>query len=185
VQRLSVAVLVDGRMTPDAEGELVYTPLESGELEQMASLVRSAIGFDQARGDVVEIKNMPFSAVPADDAPASWWAPTKYDLMRLAETAALLVVAIMLIMLVARPMIARLLPASPAALAPAGEAQAALPGGAGRPALAPPQNEGQPAGAVMDGLEGRVGGDLIRRTRDVVEQAPEEAVTEIRAWLQE
>ena len=28
----------------------------------MASLVRSAIGFDQARGDVVEIKNMPFSA---------------------------------------------------------------------------------------------------------------------------
>ena len=114
VQRLSVAVLVDGRMTPNAEGELVYTPLEPSELEEMASLVRSAIGFDQARGDVVEIKNMPFSAVTADDAPASWWTPTKYDLMRLAETAALLVVAIMLIMLVARPMIARLLPSAPA-----------------------------------------------------------------------
>jgi flagellar M-ring protein FliF len=185
VQRLSVAVLVDGRMTPNAEGELVYTPLEPSELEQMASLVRSAIGFDQARGDVVEIKNMPFSTVTADDTPASWWTPTRYDLMRLAETAALLVVAIMLIMLVARPMIARLLPSAPVGLPAAGQTQAALPSGAGRPALAPPQSEGQPAGAVMDALEGRVGGELIRRTRDVVEQAPEEAVTVIRAWLQE
>jgi flagellar M-ring protein FliF len=105
--------------------------------------------------------------------------------MRLAETAALLVVAIMLIMLVARPMIARLLPSAPGGLPAAGEAQAALPGGAGRPALAPPQSEGQPASVVSDALEGRVGGDLIRRTRDVVEQAPEEAVTVIRAWLQE
>ena len=151
----------------------------------MASLVRSAIGFDQARGDVVEIKNMPFSTVTDDDAPASWWTPTKYDLMRLAESAALLVVAIMLIMLVARPMIARLLPSAPVGLPGAGETQAALPSGAGRPALAPPQGEGQPAGAVMDALEGRVGGDLIRRTRDLVEQAPEEALTVIRAWLQE
>ena len=105
--------------------------------------------------------------------------------MRLAESAALLVVAIMLIMLVARPMIASLLPSAPMGLPGAGETQAALPSGAGRPALAPPQGEGQPAGAVMDALEGRVGGDLIRRTRDVVEQAPEEAVTVIRAWLQE
>ena len=185
VRRLSVAVLVDGRMTPNAEGELVYTPLAPSELEEMASLVRSAIGFDQARGDVVEVKNMQFSAEPAGDTPASWWTPTKYDLMRLAETAALLVVAIMLIMLVARPMIARLLPSAPAGLPAAGETQAALPGGAGRPALAPPQGEGQPAGAGTDALDGRVGGELIRRTRDVVEQAPEEAVTVIRAWLQE
>jgi flagellar M-ring protein FliF len=185
VQRLSVAVLVDGRMTPNAEGELVYTPRAPSELEEMAGLVRSAIGFDQARGDVVEIKNMPFSAAPADEAPASWWTLTKYDLMRFAETAALLVVAIMLITLVARPMIARLLPSAPVGLPAAGGTQAALPGGAGHPALAPPQSEGQPAGAAMDALEGRVGGDLIRRTRDVVEQAPEEAVTVIRAWLQE
>ena len=82
---------------------------------------------------------------------------TKYDLMRLAETAALLVVAIMLIMLVARPMIARLLPAwRRPALPAAGAAQAALPSGAGRPALAPPQAEGQPAGAG-DGRRSRGG----------------------------
>ena len=59
VQRLSLAVLVDGRMAPNAEGELVYTPLEANEIEDITSLVRSAIGFDQARGDVVEVRNMP------------------------------------------------------------------------------------------------------------------------------
>jgi flagellar M-ring protein FliF len=185
VQRLSVAVLVDGRMAPNAEGELVYTPLATNELDEMASLVRSAIGFDQARGDVVEVRNMPFSVAPAGDAPQSWWQLTKYDLMRLAEVAALLVVALMLIMLVARPMLARVLAPAPTAPAPAGGAQAALPSAAGRPALAAPKSEGQPASITMDAVEGRVGGELIRRTRDVVEQAPEEAVTVIRAWLQD
>jgi flagellar M-ring protein FliF len=185
VQRLSVAVLVDGRMAPNAEGELVYTPLDANELDEMAGLVRSAIGFDQARGDVVEIRNMPFNAQPAGDPPQSWWQLTKYDLMRLAEIAALLVVALMVIMLVARPMIARLLAPAPTGPAPASGGQAALPSAAARPALAAPKTSDLPAAVELDAVQGRVGGELVRRTRDVVEQAPEEAVTVIRAWLQE
>jgi flagellar biosynthesis/type III secretory pathway M-ring protein FliF/YscJ len=86
---------------------------------------------------------------------------------------------------VARPIIARLLPPPAAGPAPAGEVQAALPGGAARPALAAPKSEGHLPSVLMDAVEGRIGGELIRRTRDVVEQAPEEAVTVIRAWLQE
>ena len=46
VRRLSVAVLVDGKMTPNEAGELVYEPREAAELAQIESLVRSAIGFD-------------------------------------------------------------------------------------------------------------------------------------------
>jgi flagellar M-ring protein FliF len=184
VRRLSVAVLVDGRTAPNAEGELVYTPLGTEELEQLAGLVRSAIGFDQTRGDVVEVRNMAFSAAPASDAPPSWWQLTKYDLMRLAEVAALLVVALMVIMLVARPMIARLL--APAPVGPAaGGGQAALPSAAARPALAAPKGGDLPAAVELDPVQGRIGGELIRRTRDVVDQAPEEAVTVIRSWLQE
>ena len=56
VRRLSVAVLVDGRTTPNAAGDLVYTPRDAAELAQIESLVRSAIGFDATRGDVVEVK---------------------------------------------------------------------------------------------------------------------------------
>jgi flagellar M-ring protein FliF len=185
VQRLSVAVLVDGRTAPNAEGELVYTPLGADELDEMGSLVRSAIGFDQARGDVVEVRNMPFSAQPAGGAPPSWWQLTKYDLMRLAEVAALLVVALMVILLVARPVIARLLGPTTSGAAPGGGAPAALPSAVGRPALAAPKTSAAPPAVEVDAVDGRVGGELIRRTRDVVDHAPEEAVTVIRAWLQE
>jgi flagellar M-ring protein FliF len=150
----------------------------------MASLVRSAIGFDQARGDVVEIKNMPFNAVPAGDIAETWWPSIKYDLMRIAEIAALLLVALMLILLVARPLLARLLPPATPGLAAPGGRQAALPAGAGTPALPAPKS-GDATAVEVDAIHGRVGGELMRRTRDVVEQAPEEAVTVIRSWLQE
>ena len=62
---------------------------------------------------------------------------------------------------------------------------AALPAAGGMPALAAPRNDGDAPGVMVETVDGRVGGELIRRTRDVVEQAPEEAVTVIRAWLQE
>ena len=91
----------------------------------------------------------------------------------------------MVVMLVARPMITHLLAPGTTGSAPAGRAQAALPGAAATPALAAPKNSDLPAAVELDAVQGRVGGELIRRTRDVVEQAPEEAVTVIRAWLQE
>src|SRR5690606_19306648 len=55
VQRLSVAVLVDGRYDPDAGGEASYQPRSAEELEQIATLVRSAVGFNAERGDRVEV----------------------------------------------------------------------------------------------------------------------------------
>jgi flagellar M-ring protein FliF len=49
VQRLSVAVLVGGRQGVGPDDEVVYQPLEQEELDEIAALVRSAIGFDAER----------------------------------------------------------------------------------------------------------------------------------------
>lgn len=188
VKRLSVAVLVDGRMVPDDTGEPVYTPLEADELDELASLVRSAIGFEEARGDVVEVKNLPFAAAPEVALDQSWSLLGRRDLMRLAEIAALVAVALMLILLVVRPMIRLLLPPPAPALAGPG-ARAALPAGAQTPALAPPdaaqadQARSEATGVEVDAVEGRIGGALVRQARNVVEQAPDEATTIIRGWL--
>ena len=92
---------------------------------------------------------------------------------------------LMAIMLVARSAIARLTAPAPSGAAAAGGAQPALPGAAGRPALAAPMARNGSAGVEVEAVDGRVGDELMRRTREVVEQAPEEAVTVIRAWLQE
>src|SRR5690606_25421146 len=61
VKRLSVAVLVDGTYTPAEDGTLAYQPRSTEELEQLALLVRSAVGFDESRGDTVEVVNLRFA----------------------------------------------------------------------------------------------------------------------------
>src|SRR5262249_19127617 len=51
IKRLSVAVLVDGTYATDAQGNSTYTPRDQAVLDQIKSLVQSAVGFDGNRGD--------------------------------------------------------------------------------------------------------------------------------------
>ncbi|NJK42472.1 MAG: hypothetical protein HC937_01670 [Aquincola sp.] len=65
VKRLSVAVLVKDRV--DAKG--VSTTRPQAELDQIAALVRNAVGFDSTRGDLVKVVSTPFegiTAIPAE-----------------------------------------------------------------------------------------------------------------------
>src|SRR5262249_17223081 len=55
VNRISVAVLVDGSYSKNEKGELVYQERSKEQLDRIAALVRSAVGFDQKRGDQVEV----------------------------------------------------------------------------------------------------------------------------------
>ncbi len=190
VRRLSVAVLVDGKMAPNEAGELVYVPRDAEELAQIESLVRSAIGFDAKRGDVVEVKNLPFTAPAPAEAEPSWPQLTRYDVTRLSEMAALALVALMLILLVVRPVLHRLLP--PARPSPASggargaSTQAALSGPNQVPALAPPGSqaggqESRELALAAHGAQARA--NLIQQAREMIEEAPDEAVAIIRAWL--
>ena len=64
VNRISVAVLVDGSYVKNEKGEIVYQARSKEELDRIAALVRSAIGFDQKRGDQVEVVNLRFAEAP-------------------------------------------------------------------------------------------------------------------------
>ncbi|MDB5558452.1 MAG: fliF, partial [Enterovirga sp.] len=55
VKRLSVAVLVDGIYQRSPNGETVYQPRGKEDLDRIAALVRTAIGFDKDRGDQIEV----------------------------------------------------------------------------------------------------------------------------------
>jgi flagellar M-ring protein FliF len=80
VRRISIAVVVDG--VPDANGAVQERSQE--ELGRLAGLVRSAVGFDERRGDRVTIEQMRFMAedpsgtlaeVPVAESGAwMWWA---------------------------------------------------------------------------------------------------------------
>jgi flagellar M-ring protein FliF len=126
IQRLSVAVLVDGTyVTPEGgageEGALPqYQPRTEEELGQIADIVKRAVGFDETRGDVIEVQNLPFRS-PLEEVPEIeipfWQRP---ELLALASmlTRGLVVLGgfVLLALLVIRPALSQL------AAAPAGAA---------------------------------------------------------------
>jgi flagellar M-ring protein FliF len=111
VRRLSVAVLVDGVYTPDQNGDLVYAPRSAEELERIALLVRSAVGYDEGRGDTVEVVNLRFAqahSVLAEDE-AGLFEFTRADIMRFIELGVLFLIALLLTLFAVRPLIKRIL----------------------------------------------------------------------------
>ena len=72
MRRISAAVVVDGnyQMIQKKKGpvEWEYTPRSPEEMAQFEKIVKSAINFDTARGDTVEIENIPFETAKLDNA---------------------------------------------------------------------------------------------------------------------
>ncbi len=63
LQRLSVAVIVDGTYVKNEEtGKMDYVPRTAEEMERIRSLVTKAIGMDENRGDAIEVSNISFGA---------------------------------------------------------------------------------------------------------------------------
>src|SRR5262249_34884720 len=114
VNRISVAVLVDGTYGKNDKGETVYQPREKDEIDRIASLVRTAIGFDQKRGDQVEVVNLRFAEVPnnAIQEPSGWFsfmAFTKDDVMHWVELLVMFLLSLVVLMFVVRPLVRRIL----------------------------------------------------------------------------
>lgn len=82
--RLSVAVLVDGTYqtvaAADGTDEQVFQPLETDRLDQIESIVKTAVGYDPARGDSVTVENLPFSA-PSENFIEAMDQKATYDMI--------------------------------------------------------------------------------------------------------
>lgn len=69
IQRLTAAVLVDDRTVVE-DGESTRTPLTEDEIKRLTTLVQQTIGFDQQRGDLVNVINASFTPVESiEDLP--------------------------------------------------------------------------------------------------------------------
>ena len=114
INRVSVAVLVDGSYSKNDKGETVYQPRDKEEIDRIAALVRSAIGFDQKRGDQVEIVNLRFADVPTNTIPEpqgmlSFLQFTKDDVMHWIEQLVMVLLGLVVLLLVVRPLVRRIL----------------------------------------------------------------------------
>ncbi|MBB3344457.1 flagellar basal-body MS-ring/collar protein FliF [Luteimonas sp. RC10] len=96
IRRVTAAVLVDHVPRAGADGATTLQPLTAAELQRIEALVRQAVGFDEARGDVVSVMNAPFVRETLDDVGAlPWWQqPMLRDIARIA-LGALVVLALL------------------------------------------------------------------------------------------
>jgi flagellar M-ring protein FliF len=122
VNRISAAVLVDGTYTKNDKGEVVYTPRPKEDIDRIAALVRSAIGFDAKRGDQVEVVNMRFAeATPTPIGEPTGWAAylqfTKDDVMRAANLAVMALLGLVVLFFVVRPLVRRVIASDDPAVA--------------------------------------------------------------------
>jgi flagellar M-ring protein FliF len=201
VKHLSVAVVVDGSVTGEG-ANAPYKPRTAAEMTQITNLVKSAMGFDQARGDQVQVSNMQFARTfeaaegtappkPLLGLDASYW-------FKIIEAAIMCVTALLIGLFVARPLIDRMFapnpPAQPVHLTGTSPVMGALPA----PAQAGGGNnvgggaDGGPAplrilpaqpGIDLSQIEGQVRESSVKKIGEVVNSHPEEALAIIRTWL--
>ncbi len=205
IKRISVAVLVDGLYSKDADGKLVYAPRDKKQIDQIAALIRSAVGFDRARGDVVEVDNIRFAPAAAPAALEEGEEPflnlDKQDYFNIAELFILLVLSILVLLFVVRPLLRRIV--APDETLSEQTVQLAQSAEAGEPGkLTGPENAGSGMSDDIKALiesqksqtstmieAAQVAGEVHTKTMskigDLVDNNPEEAIAIVRQWLQE
>ncbi len=106
ITRLSAAVVIDHRHTVAEDGSVERTPLGAEELQNLRALVREAIGFDERRGDSINVVNVPFTTVetPKEEELPLWRQPESLALARdLGKQLGLVLLALIVIFTMIRP----------------------------------------------------------------------------------
>ncbi len=112
LRRQSVAVVINAATAPEGG----WTPEARAELE---SMVKSAVGFDEKRGDLITLSVFPFTATAESVEALPWWESNQvYDL---AKMGILGVVCLLLIFMVVRPALRDLIRSNTQVLMPAPE----------------------------------------------------------------
>ena len=213
VRRISLAVLVDQLATKAADGSVTWKDRSPDELARIAALARSAIGYDEKRGDKVEVVSMRFTDTdsPAEPAkPAMFGLPIdKSDLMRLGQTGLLGLVALAALLFVLRPMVMRLTAVAPTAIEAGSVSAMVLPPGSvappaatgtalaltgpaagpksmalpGPPGTALVRGSGDEAMVRVGNIDGAIRASSLRNVAELIEKHPEESLAVMRNWM--
>ena len=214
LKKLAVSVAVDDISVPSKDGKSppTYQKRSDADMQKIKDLVIAAAGIDDKRGDTIQVLNVTFNHNVSDlpggvAAKAPLLDFDKNDIMRGAEIAVLLVVALLTLFMVARPLM-KFINGGPTTYLSAANSggQLAMPGmagAAGGPAMAAvgggvsgggsaalaapgggivPMTE-QEARIDIARIEGQVKASSVKKVSEFVERHPEESVSILRGWL--
>ncbi len=206
IERLSVAVLIDGVYTRGEDNDIIYSPREENDLIQIERLVKTAIGFDgNGRQDSVDVVNLRFASEELDvfaeqDSILGFKVGNLQDVI---ELIILSVVALVVFLVVLRPLLIRALTKEAkrnvrmrldgvmvdgSTGEPVGSAGTSAGGGGGIAGSAgsllgiPNEEDGL---ANLSGMDAQVRQTLNQQLNDVVAQHPVETGNVIKNWLLE
>lgn len=194
IKRISVAVLVDGTEQTDPTGATVWAARPAEELTMLEDLVKSAIGFDEARGDSVTIRSMELPAIAAQadgGAEAPGWATSRpLDVIKLAQIAVTGIVVLILGLFVVRPIITSAMgpplntidedpfvPLPPLDGGLTGEIQDPMTALPGEMAMASGDFGGMGMGDFSE--------DPVDRLKSLIDERQDETVEILRSWIEE
>lgn len=101
IGRLSVAVLLNGKYEKQGGG-MVYVPRTQAEIDQLTGIVKHAVGYDEKRGDAVEVKTAEFARPVALAEEAAKPAPAWMKWLPYAGAALAALVVLSMLVLVWR-----------------------------------------------------------------------------------
>lgn len=195
IRRVSIGVLVDGIWENQANGPPQYRERSPEELTRIATLVRSSVGFDERRGDKVDVVAMRFAEPPlppgGEERGFLELAFTSSTVARMIESALFALVALVAILLVGRPAVKRLVTlAKPAqasgSLAAAGGGTAALTGATGSgglPAVQGSTSPDQEGMVTLAMVQGQMRASSINNLQELAQNHPEQTLNVIRRWI--
>jgi flagellar M-ring protein FliF len=198
IDRIDLAVMVDGTDVAAADGKHAWQPRSAEELNRITGLVRTAIGYDEKRGDHVEVVSMQFVADSAgavtEDQGVLGMKLEKADVLHLAQTALFGVIGVVALLLVLRPMVLRITSVAPGALTGPGGALAAISGAATSALSGPVAQAALAAGGTPQMLEdesmvkiaqieGQIRASSLRRIGELVDKHPDETLAIVRGWM--
>ncbi len=192
VNRISVAVLVDGSYSKNEKGEQVYAqrfPRKNSIASQRWSVRPSAS--TRKRGDQVEVVNLKFAegptVVPTPEPTGllGMMQFTKDDVMHVIELAVMMLLGLVVMFMVIRPLVRRVLASEPVPALPAANASffptvslSALTDRPSFPASGPNMID-------VATIQGQVHAQSVHRVGELADRNPNETAAIVRAWLQE
>lgn len=191
INKLSVAVLLDGTYTGEGDSQ-TYAPRTEDELKQVRTLIASAIGYDEKRGDNIEVVNMRFTTESFTVGSESFFERFKLEMQSIIQTFIIAIVAILAILLVLRPAVNQLIKQSQSASTRVSGELAALSApatGARLPGagLGGVGDEGGPSETELmidvANIKGSMKSSSMKKVNEIVEKYPEETMNVLRNWV--
>ncbi|WP_225198902.1 flagellar basal-body MS-ring/collar protein FliF [Gluconobacter oxydans] len=206
IARISMAVMVDGISQSDGKGHASWQPRNQEELGRLTALTKSAVGFDQSRGDVVTVMSMKFTDMDMEMKPeAAGWSKffthsNQMEAIRFGLFAACLA---MVLFFVVRPLLRPIGESSSGKLLNFAASEARTPGAdlSSQGTVYLPDSQSERARTPMleaayvnaepldeetvsvSGVQGRIRASSVQKVVDLVETHPSESIALVRGWL--